>query len=299
MKYELKESHRNISNEQLLEDLKRVANMYDTTTLSKKQYESVGKYRADLIARRFSSWDNACCQIGLTSTKLQAKPRYRNATPQDLIADLIRVANLLGVSTLLSNEYALYGNYNRNTFTKVFGSWKNALQRAGLKETQYHKNIPTQELLNNIEMLWIELGRQPTANDIVSNKSKYGIKVYYKRFGSWNKALEYFVQHIDSNSISSEQTTTQQKVDSEYSLKIETTNIDNGETKRNINLRLRFQVMKRDNFKCCICGRSPATTPGLELHIDHIKPWSKGGKTTIDNLQTLCSDCNLGKSNIE
>ena len=70
-------------------------------------------------------------------------------------------------------------------------------------------------------------------------------------------------------------------------------------TKRDINLRLRFLVMKRDNFKCCMCGRSPATTPNLELHIDHIKPWSKGGETVIENLQTLCADCNLGKSNLE
>ena len=56
--------------------------------------------------------------------------------------------------------------------------------------------------------------------------------------------------------------------------------------------------MKRDNFKCCMCGRSPSTTIGLELHIDHIIPWSMGGETVIDNLQTLCSDCNLGKSNL-
>ena len=69
-------------------------------------------------------------------------------------------------------------------------------------------------------------------------------------------------------------------------------------TKRDINLRLRFLVMKRDDFKCCMCGRSPATTPGLELHIDHIVPWSKGGETVIGNLQTLCSDCNLGKSDL-
>ena len=74
---------------------------------------------------------------------------------------------------------------------------------------------------------------------------------------------------------------------------------DTHKTSRDINLRLRFLVMKRDNFKCCICGRSPATTPGLELHIDHIKPWSKGGETVINNLQTLCQDCNLGKSNLE
>ena len=67
-------------------------------------------------------------------------------------------------------------------------------------------------------------------------------------------------------------------------------------TSRIINDKLRYQVLKRDNFKCCACGASPAKDPSVELHIDHIIPWSKGGTTTLDNLQTLCSKCNLGKS---
>ena len=66
-------------------------------------------------------------------------------------------------------------------------------------------------------------------------------------------------------------------------------------TKRNISITLRYQIMKRDNFKCVLCGASPAKDPSIELHIDHIIPWSKGGESTIDNLQTLCSVCNLGK----
>ncbi|MBE6701684.1 MAG: HNH endonuclease [Ruminococcaceae bacterium] len=66
---------------------------------------------------------------------------------------------------------------------------------------------------------------------------------------------------------------------------------------RAISDKLRYQVLKRDNFKCCACGASPAKDPSVELHIDHIIPWSRGGKTTADNLQTLCSRCNLGKSN--
>ena len=66
---------------------------------------------------------------------------------------------------------------------------------------------------------------------------------------------------------------------------------------RKISDKLRYQVLKRDNFKCCACGASPAKDPSVELHIDHIIPWSKGGKTEFDNLQTLCSKCNLGKSN--
>ena len=65
---------------------------------------------------------------------------------------------------------------------------------------------------------------------------------------------------------------------------------------RRISDKLRYQVLKRDNFKCCICGASPAKDPSIELHIDHITPWSKGGESVLDNLQTLCSRCNIGKS---
>ena len=67
-------------------------------------------------------------------------------------------------------------------------------------------------------------------------------------------------------------------------------------TSRKISDKLRYQVLKRDNFKCCACGASPAKDPSIELHIDHVIPYAKGGETVLDNLQTLCSKCNLGKS---
>ena len=57
---------------------------------------------------------------------------------------------------------------------------------------------------------------------------------------------------------------------------------------------LRYDIMKRDGFKCVICGRTPKD--GITLHVDHILPVSKGGKTVPSNLRTLCSICNLGKS---
>ena len=58
---------------------------------------------------------------------------------------------------------------------------------------------------------------------------------------------------------------------------------------------IRYDVLKRDNYRCCICGIS--SKEGAKLHIDHIIPVSKGGKTVMDNLQTLCERCNMGKSN--
>lgn len=59
--------------------------------------------------------------------------------------------------------------------------------------------------------------------------------------------------------------------------------------------KLRYDIMKRDKFRCQLCGRS--ADDGIKLHVDHIIPVSKGGKTIPHNLRTLCEQCNLGKSN--
>lgn len=58
---------------------------------------------------------------------------------------------------------------------------------------------------------------------------------------------------------------------------------------------IRYNVLKRDNFTCKLCGAT--ARDGAKLHVDHIIPISKGGKTVMSNLQTLCDRCNLGKSN--
>ena len=52
---------------------------------------------------------------------------------------------------------------------------------------------------------------------------------------------------------------------------------------------------ERQNGICPICGKHHEID---EMEGDHIIPWSKGGKTTIDNLQMLCKKCNREKSNI-
>lgn len=69
-------------------------------------------------------------------------------------------------------------------------------------------------------------------------------------------------------------------------------------TTRSVNARFRYQVLKRDHYKYCSCGASPAKGSAVELEVDHIIPWADGGETVLDNLQTLCSICNNGKSNI-
>lgn len=62
-----------------------------------------------------------------------------------------------------------------------------------------------------------------------------------------------------------------------------------------VSKRTRFEVFKRDGFRCQYCGRTP---PQVVLQADHIHPASDGGPDTADNLVTACEDCNAGKSDV-
>ncbi len=59
-----------------------------------------------------------------------------------------------------------------------------------------------------------------------------------------------------------------------------------------ISKKLRFEIFKRDKFKCVYCGVS---APDVILQVDHIEPVAKGGDNNILNLATSCFECNSGK----
>lgn len=59
--------------------------------------------------------------------------------------------------------------------------------------------------------------------------------------------------------------------------------------------RVRFEVLKRDGFRCRYCGANASTTL---LHVDHVIPRSKGGIDAPENLVAACATCNAGKSDV-
>lgn len=65
------------------------------------------------------------------------------------------------------------------------------------------------------------------------------------------------------------------------------------ETRRSIPPGLRFDVLRRDNYTCQICGRS---APEVVLELDHKIPWSVVRKHEFDNLRVSCRECNRRKS---
>jgi hypothetical protein len=204
---------------------------------------------------------------------------------EELIADLRRVAQTLGATTLTREHYSQLGKYAAITQQKRFGSWNEAIRRAGL-DISHRLNISDDELFENILALWQHFGRQPRRSEMAASPSSISHHPYVRRFGSWMNALGAFVDYANGTGTEIAENQIAIGLDSRH------------KTGRDPSLRLRWRVLQRDNFKCCGCGSSPAITLGVELHVDHIHPWEKGGETVLDNLQTLCSRCNLGKSNL-
>ena len=211
-------------------------------------------------------------------------PYHDSVSDDELISDIIRIANEINSDTLTQQQYKDFGKYGINKVIYRFHSWNEALKRANL-HTSANYQFSLDELYENIERVWIAKGKQPVRADM-NNKAISVISsgAYLRRFGTWSNALQSFVEYINAEEDNT----------STFGVPTHTSSPDT----RNINLRLRWKTMKRDNFKCCCCGASPATDPSVELHVDHIIPWSKGGKTTPDNLQTLCSKCNFGKGDL-
>jgi len=213
--------------------------------------------------------------------KYELRNDARYSTDEELLDDLKSVAKRIGKNNVSSEEYNKYGKFCHTTFQKRFGSWNASLRKSGLELT-VQQNIPNTELFDNLEVMWRTLGRQPYYNEVRKPFSKYSTRPYDNRFGGWRNACKAFIDY--------------KKGDVEF---VKLLNAKpNLKSTRFINEKTRLRVLKRDNYRCVKCGRSPATHR-IVLHIDHVKPFSKGGNNNIENLQTLCSKCNLGKGNDE
>jgi hypothetical protein len=217
--------------------------------------------------------------------RYELEPLHRNTPDVDLLDDLKRVAHELGSSTVTIRQYDGNGRFSASALQRRFRSWHSALERAGLIKVR-NVNVSEQDLFANLAEVWTRLGHQPRMAELTARSSKVSADTYKRRFRSWRGALEAFVRWANEGNASG---TVAEGHEKKLSLP---------RGPRDPSLRLRFLVMRRDNFKCRLCGASPALNPGVVLVLDHVKSWDSGGQTVIENLQTLCEPCNGGKGNL-
>ncbi len=284
----------------IIAELQRVsAIISDEVKLTRILFDKHAKVSSCTVAKRFGSWQKAllaadleCRYSGRTVSDKMKYQIARDLTDEQLIAELQRIALELSSDMLTKLEFDSRSDISSSAPSRRFGSWNKALRAAGLKPVSMGRRHTEEDFHENLLNVWMHFGRQPKWREMKSHPSVITPGAYSKRWGSWTKALFAFLASV--NTEQSEKCATH----SQARPKLITPQAKSSrpEDRRKPSLSLRYGVLMRDNFKCLLCGNSPATDPKCKLHVDHIVPFSKNGQTVQSNLRTLCVDCNLGKS---
>ena len=257
------------------------------------------------VRRHFGSWRNALSAAGLAHLVNDAKPvtdkmlvqRGKGMSDADLVAVLQSTAQRLQKSFLTVAEFNQHAPISAATLSRRFGGWGKALCIAGLSPKSVQRRYEDDECFENLLKVWTHYGRPPKLEEMPNPPSTISVRAYLNRWGTWRKALKAFVDRINEDvggEAQKGQAEPQQRSEPVIHASVSAGQKPDSE-KHAIKLGLRYEVLKRDRFRCVVCGRSPATTLGIELHVDHDVPFSAGGKTVAENLRSTCSECNLGK----
>jgi hypothetical protein len=232
------------------------------------------------------------------------------ADNSSLLEELRRVSRLAGTPTITQEHINQHSRINVRTFARRFGSWEAAVKEAGLQLSVHANRYDDDELFNNIMAVWEALGRTPKCRDMEKPPSHIPSTAYVTRFDTWRKGLMAFLKWVEIersetptiDSTLSDSGTVAMLAGEKHSEKTQGSQkqsprlpLGQRDRLRVAGPKLRFRVMQRDKFRCCLCGRSQRDE--VILHLDHVIPWSDGGRTILENLQTLCCLCNQGKGN--
>lgn len=105
----------------------------------------------------------------------------------ELIQELLRLDSIVD-SSPKAQDMTDIGKYGENTYLRRFGSWNDALSEAGIEKNR-RVNIPREELISELQRLYIEYGEAPSAS-LMNDKGKFSEGVYIGRYGSWNESLK-------------------------------------------------------------------------------------------------------------
>ncbi len=182
--------------------------------------------------------------------------------------------------TMLEFEGWKGRKFGMSVVTMRFGTWREALERAGLMGGRV-REYPPAELMNKLEATWRKLGHRPGYHSL---KREAGVSAapFKRHWGTLRSACERLAAFHAGKMTREEM--------------LRPIPADECKSKRRaIPVDVRWRVLKRDGHRCLSCGASPAIDASVQLQIDHIVPVSKGGGNEEGNLRVLCRDCNAGK----
>lgn len=185
----------------------------------------------------------------------------------------------------------------RNAF---HGSWSSAIGALREKLRQKGKDLKSRsravwshdQMFEEMRRVWTELRHRPSKDEWNASNPKISYNTYRQRFRGWENACLRFIEHQMSGYAPQLSAAVAPTKGNEQPLLLQRVK---SADRREPSQALINKVWKRDGFRCRRCGRSPATHFRVIIEVDHIVPWAEGGKTTLENLQTLCTGCNRSK----
>jgi hypothetical protein len=262
-----------------------------------------GRVSASTICKRFGGWKEALGAAGVGHlyngrpvTDKVRKNRLSRAMPDtDLVRELRRVHSVAGRDVLSVEEFARLSVIGVGTIRGRFGTWQKALAVAGIAQSNHARRYSDEECFENLATVWTHYGRVPQYLEMNHSPSVVGPKAYVVRWGTWRKGIKAFVDWANAENAYEIREGSSIVGEPPKGPSLTIKSIREEEDCREVRPGLRFKVFLRDRFRCVACGRSPATDLNTTLHADHIVSVWDNGKTSLENLQTLCQDCNLGK----
>lgn len=211
-------------------------------------------------------------------------PRYRKSDERliDSLKNFAKVKSCRYFATHEFDDWPLKAA-TAQTYIRRFGSWADALLKAGLQAAP-RRNYTAEQLIDHLKACWQFLDHPPTTAELEQFGKRIDIPIssgpYRTRWGSVRKACEC-VAAIQTGRMTEDQL---------YKAGEKTP-----QQQRTVPLKLRYGILKRDAYTCVKCGAKPEPNNDVRLEVDHIVPKSKGGTDDLHNLQTLCWKCNQGK----
>ena len=122
MRFELESHNRNVPEEDLLNELRRIANLLDSPKITIDQFNEHAKFHSSTLSRRFGSWFKALDAAGLERT------RNLNLTNEQLFENLVTVWLKLGRQPKYDDMKKEHSLFSAGTYDNRFGTWRKGLE---------------------------------------------------------------------------------------------------------------------------------------------------------------------------
>jgi hypothetical protein len=182
-----------------------------------------------------------------------------------VLTELKRVAEARGYVEFGKRDFdaSTATGISASTVVRTYGSWskamislRSALQEYGVTLKRRTRSPYTeQRLFDELERIWRQLGHRPSRNEWEAAEPRISYNTYKRHFNGWVNACVAFIEHKMGAPV---QADTDEAV-----MPDKATEVAIPKRRRSIPLKTCLAVLARDNFRCVLCGRSPATTLAL------------------------------------